>query len=151
MKNLNKIKFLALIFLIFTQSCDECEDTACFSPPSSFEFELVEKLTGENLFTNGTFDSNNIKIINLDNQSNVEFRFIDENDYNIIEINTIGWNTEIVNYSIQISSTSVFELFVNAERLDKNCCTYTEYKEIRIKNIDFELNKENGIYKILIE
>jgi hypothetical protein len=56
-----------------------------------------------------------------------------------------------VNYSIQISSTSVFELFVNAERLDKNCCTYTEYKEIRIKNIDFELNKENGIYKILIE
>ncbi len=104
----NTIKFLALFFLIFTQSCDECEDTSCFSPPSSFEFELVDKLTGENLFTNGTFDANDIKIINLDNQSNVEFIFIDENDYNIIGVNTIGWNTDIVNYSTQISTTSVF-------------------------------------------
>lgn len=147
------ITFLTLIVLIFTQSCkdDKCEDILCFTPPSPFEFELVDKLTGENLFTNGTFDSNDIGVINLDNQSNIEFTFIDENDYNIIRINTIGWKTEIVNYAIQISSESIFELFVNAERLNGNCCDYTEYQEIRIENVDFELNQENGIYKILIE
>ena len=76
---------LTLIILIIIQSCkkkDDCEDLACFTPPSPFEFELVDKLTGENLFTNGTFNSNDIKVINFDDKSNVGFTFIDENDYN---------------------------------------------------------------------
>ena len=145
---------LTLIILIITQSCkkkDDCEDLECFTPPSPFGFELVDKLTGENLFTNGTFKSIDIKVINLDDQSNVEFTFIDENDYNIIQINTIGWKTETVNYSINISNESIFELFVNAERLNGECCNYTEYKEIRIKNSEFELNQNSGIYRILVD
>ena len=81
----------------------------------------------------------------------MEFTFIDENDYNIIRINTIGWETEIVNYSIQISSENIFELFVNAERLSDNCCSYTVYNEIRIENSDFELNQDLGTYKIFVE
>ena len=152
-KNMKRgIKVLALIILIFTQSCkDDCADILCFTPPSPFTFELVDKLSGENLFTNGTFNPNDIKVIDLEDQSNVEFTFIDENDYNIIRINTIGWQTEIVNYSLQISSESIFELFVNAERLNGNCCDYTNYKEIRIENADFELDQQSGIYKIRIE
>ncbi len=152
MKKINTI--LAIIILILTQSCkkeNECEGLDCFTPPSPFGFELVDKLTGENLFTNGTFNPNDIKVINLDDQSNLEFTFIDENDYNIIQINTIGWKTETVNYSINISNESVFELFVNAERLNGECCDYTEYKEIRIENSEFELNQNSGIYKILVE
>ncbi len=147
------LKVFTLLILIITQSCknDECEDILCFTPPSSFEFELVDKSTGENLFTNGTFDPINISVINLDDQSNVEFTFIDENDYNIIRINTIGWKTETVNYSVQISTESIFELFVNAERLIGDCCAYTEYKEIRIENAEFQLNQDDGIYKILVE
>lgn len=34
------------------QSCNiisECEDIDCFTPPDPFQFELVDKLTGENL------------------------------------------------------------------------------------------------------
>jgi len=147
------IKILTLMILIFIQSCkkDECEGILCFTPPSPFEFELVDKLSKENLFTNGTYDPNDIRVINLDDQSNVEFTFIDENDYNVIRINTIGWETEIVNYSLIIASVSIFELFVNAERLSGNCCDYTEYEEIRIENAGFELNQDSGIYKILVE
>ena len=142
-----------LIILIFTQSCkdNDCQDKLCFTPPSSFNFELVDKLTGENLFTNGTFDSKDISVINLDDQSHVGFTFLDENNYNIIRINTIGWETEVINYSIQISSESIFKLYVNAERLNENCCSYTEYKEIRIEDVDFELNQDIGIYKIVVE
>ena len=145
---------LAIIILILTQSCkkkNECEDIACFTPPSPFRFELVDKLTGENLFTNGTFNSDDIKVIKLDDKSNVEFTFIDENDYNIIQINTIGWKTEIVNYSIQISTENIFNLYVSAERLNENCCSFTRYKEIKIENSEFELNQTNGIYKILVD
>jgi len=129
---------LAIIILILTQSCKKenaCDDILCFTPPEPFGFELVDKLTGENLFTNGTYAPNDISVINLDDQSNVSFTFIDENDYNIIVINTIGWKTETVNYSIKISNESIFELFVNAERLNGDCCDYTEYKEIQINNI----------------
>jgi len=144
------VSFIFIFLIIITQSCKK-DCGLCFSPPSAFEFELVDKLTGENLFTNGTFNSSDIKIINLDDQSNVEFTFIDENDYNVIKINTIGWKTEIVNYSIRISSDVIFDLYVNAERKKGECCSYTEFKEIRIENSDFELNQDTGIYKILVD
>ena len=114
-------------------------------------FELVDKLTGDNLFTDGTFNSSDIKIINLDEQSNVEFTFIDENEHNIIRLSKIGWKTETVNYSVEVSTEQIFQLFVDAERLNKNCCAYTDYKEIRIENTEYEWNQNTGIYKILIE
>ena len=147
------ITILVISVFILTQSCkkDECEDIACFTPPSPFGFELVDKVTGENLFTKGTFNSNDIKVINIDDQRNVQFTFIDENDYNIIQINTIGWKTEIINYSIQISTENIFNLYVNAERLNENCCSFTRYQEIKIENSEFELNQTNGLYKILVD
>jgi len=145
------IKILLLSLVILTQGCEKGCEQECFTPPSPFEFELVDKLTGENLFTNGTFSSSDIKVINLDDQSNVAFTFIDENNYNVIRINTIGWETEIVNYSIMISLENIFDLFVNAERLNGECCSSTDYKEIRIENSEFELNQNSGIYKILVE
>lgn len=149
-----KSTILILIILIVTLSCEnknDCEDIDCFTPPSPFGFELVDKLTRENLFTNGTFNAMDIKVINLDNQENVEFTFIDEDDYNIIQINTIGWQTETVNYSISISDESIFELFVDAERLMGECCRYTEYSEIQIINSEFESTQNSGFYKILVD
>jgi len=146
------IAILAIIILILTQSCEnDCEGYACFTPPQPFGFELVDKFTGENLFTNGTLNSNDIKVINLDDQSKVQFTFIAENDYNLIQINTIGWKTETVNYSIQISTENIFNLYVSAERLNENCCSFTRYKEIKIENSEFELDQTNGIYKILVD
>ncbi|MAJ50835.1 MAG: hypothetical protein CMB82_04370 [Flammeovirgaceae bacterium] len=149
MKNI--IIIWIIIFLVSIQSCkDECSDILCFTPPPPFEFELVDKLSGENLFTNKTFDPNDIKIINIENQSEVKFLFIKENQYNIIQLSNIGWENEIVHYIIKISSESIFELYVDAQRLNGDCCSYTEYKEIRIENVAFELQEINGVYRILI-
>lgn len=144
---------LAIILLIFNQSCNkenETETIDCFTPPQGFQFELVDKSTGENLFTNGTFNSIDIKVINLFDQKNVEFNFIDENDYNIISIGSIGWKTEIVYYSIKISSKNIFNLYVNAETVNDKCII-SKYNEIRIENSEFELNQESDIYKIFVE
>ncbi len=152
MKKLTTV--LAIVILLLTQSCNKNEQRLCFTPPSPFEFELVDKSTGENLFTNGTFSSDDIKVINLADQSYVSFKFIDEDDYNILVISTIGWQTEIVNYSVQISSENIFDLYVNAERLggeDKEDCDYTECKEVRIENSEYELNQSTDIYKILVD
>ena len=148
MKSIIKI----LVLLLLTQSCkidDECGE--CFSPPNQFVFELVDSTTGENLFTNGYFNSNDIRVLDANTQNNIEFSFIDENAINLISINTIGWKTETVNYSIIILNDNIFNLYVDAERLTADCCNYTKYNEIIIENKDFQLNQETGIYKILIE
>ena len=147
----NIIIIWMIILLVLVQSCeDSCNDVSCFTPPTPFKFELVDKLSGENLFTNKTFHQKDIEIINLNNQNSVKFSFIEENQYNIIEISNIGWKNEIVHYVIKISSESIFELYVDAQRLNGECCSYTKYKEIRIDNVDFELQEISGIYKILI-
>lgn len=151
------ITILALFMLLFAQSCtkeneSEFEDTVyCNTPPSPFLFELVNKATGENVFANGTFSRYNIKVVNTKDQSNVSFEFLTENGENIIGINSIGWKTEILKYSIQLSNETIFNLSVNAERLFDDGCSFTRYKEIKIENAEYEFNKTTEIYKILLD
>ncbi|MGB5435708.1 MAG: hypothetical protein WBM98_07445 [Maribacter sp.] len=147
------LQLLVLALVLISQSCedDDCGDISCFTEPTPFEFELVDKTTGENLFTNNTFDPSDLKVIDRADDRAVEFAFISENDYNIIGVYTIGWQTETVQYAFQIGSEPLFELFVDGERLNINCCSYTEYNEIRIENAEFQLDEQRGIYKILVE
>ncbi len=138
--------------MICFQSClDDDECGACFTPPAPFIFEIVNKATGENLFNNGTYNSSDIKIVNLADDSIVEHNFIDENNFDLIQINKIGWQTEIINYSLKIGVENIFNLYVDAKRLNENCCSFTRYNEIRIENSEYEFNTNTGIYKILVE
>lgn len=121
----------------------------CFTPPEAFLFEIVDTTTGENLFANGTFSSTQIEVTNTENSSPVEYSFIGENNANIIFINAIGWHTEKVNLSVKIAEITVFFLYVDAERLFGDCCSYTIYNEITIKNAPYELDTKTGIYKIV--
>ncbi|WP_297098894.1 hypothetical protein [uncultured Draconibacterium sp.] len=148
--------YLVFIFAITAWSCENndnnnCDGIDCFTPPSPFYFELVDKTSGENLFTTGVLNADDIKVINLDDQSNVDFDFIDENDANIIRIHTIGWETQIANYSIESSTEHLFTLYVDAEVINENCCAYTRYNEIGIDGLDFEQNEHSGVYQILVE
>jgi len=122
-----------------------------FTPPEPFKFELVDKTTKENLFTNEILRSNQIEVINSIDNSIVEFTFIDENDINIIQINSIGWQTETVNVLIKISTEPILTLYVDAERVNENCCSLTRYNEIGIENAEFELDSGTGVYKILLQ
>jgi hypothetical protein len=40
---------------------------------------------------------------------------------------------------------------VDAERKTEDCCAHTEYNEITVRESEFELNTQTGIYKILVE
>lgn len=144
------LKLLFILFLSF-QSCDsENCDQVCFTPPSPFGFELLDKATGENLFTNGTYDPSQIEITNLNGTENISFTFLDENDLNIIQVASIGWETGITNFSLSVGSESIFELYVDAERIEE-CCSYTEYNEVRIDNAEHETDQGTGVIKILVE
>ena len=151
---MKKISLILLVLMAILQSCndDACKDVLCFTPPESFLFEIVDKTSGENLFTNGTYDPGDISITDaLNNNNPVEFTFISENDRNLIHIGSIGWETEIVNLKIDISDDHIFDFYVDAERKMGDCCDYTEYKEITIGEAEFELDNQTGIYKILVE
>ncbi|WNH12788.1 hypothetical protein [Thalassobellus suaedae] len=78
---MKKINLLLIALIIILQSCNNDCNKLCFTPPSSFQFEVVDKTSGENLFRNGTYESGDIKITdNLNNNEPVEFTFISENN-----------------------------------------------------------------------
>ena len=152
---MRKITFCWIILIVITFSCEtdnesEC-DKYCFTPPPSLRFELVDKLTNENLFSNETFDPYQIGIINLDNNKSVDYRFLDYENRNLISINSFGWQTEIINYSIRIDNDEIFTLYVDAERLIEDCCSFTKYNEISIENSEFGIDTINFVYKIFVE
>ena len=144
------LSFFVLTFFLIPACSDEEECGLCMTPPNYFAFDLVDSDTGENLFTNGTFNPNDIEVLDASDHR-VEYTFIEENDINLIEIYTIGWQTEIVNYRINIASEKLFDLYVDAERLSENCCSFTRYKEIEIDNTEFSLSSETGIYTIFVD
>lgn len=149
---MKKLNLILILFTVIFQSCNSNDCGECFTPPQSFQFEIVDKTSGENLFTNGTYETGNIEITdNLNNNESVEFTFISENNINLIQINSIGWETEIVNLKIDISDNHIFDFYVDAERKKRDCCDYTEYNEITIGESEFELDSQTGLYKILVE
>ena len=147
---MRKIIVLFILFAFMLQSCGEsCGE--CFTPPQNFMFEIVDKESGANLFTNGTYMSSQIQMTNTLNDSPVEFTFINENNNNLISIDGIGWKTEIVNLKVDIANNQLFKLYVDAERKSADCCNFTKYNEINLSECEFELDSQTGIYKILVE
>ncbi len=150
-----KIKGFILLFMVafVLDSCnvDNC-DVDCNSGPLGLNFELLDKATGENLFTNGTFDPADIEVLDLDNNnSSVQFTFNSENDINIINLGPFGWETNIANYLLKVGERDIFTLHVDAEEKTEDCCSFVQVNKLEIINADFELNPETGIYEILVE
>ena len=148
-----KLILIAAMILLCTQACTDrdCEDLLCFTPPIPFAFELVDKNSGENLFTNGTFDSDDIEVVNVSDNSRREFVFISEDALNIIQIGSLGWENEIAEVVLKVGDQKILNVYVDSERVSENCCNFTKYNEIRIDNADYELDQQSGIYTVLID
>ena len=147
------LKYITLIALLFIQGCniDDCKDIACFTPPMGFVFEIVDKESGENLFTNGTYSSDQIEVINIEDDSKKQFVFLDENDINLISIGSIGWDSEIEEVELIIAGESILTLYVDSERVSENCCSFSRYNEIRIDNAAYEQDTQSDIYTVYID
>ena len=135
--------------LFIIQGCKFGDCGECFSPPFDFTFEILDHVTGENLFSNGRYNPDSISVQNMDDNSLIPFDFVSESD--LLVINSIGWKTETVNYIFIVGSDSLFSLHVEAERASEDCCTFTRYHEIIIENSSFEFVAHSGIYNILVD
>ncbi|MEN8125871.1 MAG: hypothetical protein ABFR32_12170 [Bacteroidota bacterium] len=129
----------SLTLILLLTSCDDCKDISCFTPPPSFSFEIVDKQTEENLFTNGTYSEDQIQVFNTLTNNPIDYTFIGEEDINIINIFSLGWETEEVDVTIKIGEDIEFNFFVDAERKNEDCCSFTEINEFSVENIDYAL------------
>jgi hypothetical protein len=147
---------LVFIFALFAsfQSCQKinCEDYACFTPPQPFYFELLDSVTHEDLFANGTLDSNQIEVFNIANNNKVDYKYIRADSNSAVVIYGIGWELERtqVEVTLRVSTKDILNLYLDSESISENCCTFTRYHEIRIENANYEMDKETGNYKIYI-
>jgi len=142
-----------IILLILLSACDKdkCKEILCFTPPESFTFELVDMSTGENVFTSGMFGSSEISVVNTLDEQARSYDFIGEDDINLLSINSVGWDTEVVNLAVTIGDLTAFNFYVDAERLNEDCCSFTRYNEVSVENATFEYDSSTGIYTIFVQ
>ena len=142
---MKKFATLLLLILLVQTSCDkigkECGE--CMSPPPTFMFKFVDKDSGENLFTNKTFEIENVSVKDK-NGEEVDFEFITEDNINILNLKTVGWELSPNSYTIKLSeNTSVnFELDIDEKHTE--CCTYYEVKAFDLKGYEYEREYDYG-------
>lgn len=148
MTKLFKLFSLFLFFAILGCSSDHVD---CTTPPEHFVFQFIDKDSGENLFSNGTFDAKQqIIVISLKDARIIQLSTVNTENGYTLSIGDIGWINEKVSYEIAFyQGKTIFSLNVDAERVSGKC-NYTKYNSVQIINADFELDKKTGIYKILI-
>ena len=139
-----------MFFLALGCKINECDGIDCFSPPPNFNFELVDKTTGENLFTNGTLKSEDIQVLN-ENDEKISFQFISENDYNILSLNEIGWDLDPHTYTISVGTSIVFTLELDMEEKHENCCTFFKTETFQLSGYVYEQSNTTDIYMIKID
>ncbi len=140
---------LLLFVLVILHSCKKDPPSyECFTGPAPLRFALIDKVSGQNLLTNGTLYTSDVKLINLSDNSIAPFPFT--NDRSLVFIRTIGWKTEIVNYRLEILGEAICTLYVDSERIHDRCA-YTKYNEIKLEGCEFEYDEQTGIYNIFIE
>ena len=148
MKNI--LLFLTVLSISWLQSCTDDDCGECMTPPEMFVFNVVDKASGDNLFVNGTYDINELKVVNLLNNKVVEYKYISENDMGYLQIQSIGWQSEVVNVHFTIGEQTLFTLYVDAERKESDCCSFTRFKAIEVGEAESVRNQETGIYRILM-
>ena len=152
---LRKLRLHAVLLLIILalEGCsgsDDCSDYACFTPPASFVFDLVDKESGKNIFSTEDYGPEQVEVWNMTEDKKEAFGFIKEDGLNWISIQTIGWKTEKVEYEIRLDGELIVELYVDVERLSANCCTFSKYNEVRIDTAEYEYDEDSDIFTIYL-
>lgn len=136
--------------LIVFSACNVDCNSDCMSAPEPITFELVDATTQENVFTSTLYNSDDITIVDTENNEVLTHVFISENNKNLLQIGSVGWKTEQLTLAIKIANETLFTLFIDAERLQGDCCTFTKYKEITLHNVSFQFDTSTGIYKVTL-
>lgn len=139
--------FLQLILLVLS-SCSKKEDeTTCFPSPNNIDINIVDKVSGENVFTIGMFTKSQLQIVtNPVNQFPVNFtQNAGPNTLTIVPIKT----EEIINFSIVLNNEITIPL--KGKIIINNGCGINYYFEsITSENANYLIEKSGTNLKIKI-
>jgi len=145
-------KILVLVVASLTLiSCDldnnDCGD--CLTPPRQFNFDFADKDTDENLFINDTFEEDDLKVYD-ENDEEIEFQLVPYNDRKILVLNTIGWELDPKTYTVELSDDVLVIFDLDMDKIQGECCTYFEVKNFSLPDYEYAESPSTGIIQVKI-
>lgn len=141
---------LSAVLLFFSCNVNDC-DYYCDSGPLSLSFDLLDKESGENLFSNGVYQIDDVTVMDLNNENTlIAFGFSIENNLNQLVLGPFGFETKKANYAIAINSQTIFSFSLKTEEIKSTCCSTIALEEFNLLGADFKQNENTGTYEVLI-
>jgi len=146
---MKKIVFLFLIaFVLYGCPPVDCEDMLYDVGPPILHIELIEEDSEENIFTKELFSSEDLQITDVDGNT-IEYRFIDENNYNIIQLIPYRYDDENTFFIILGDEINI-ELVFDIDEYVGECSSSFYIEDIKVENYSYVINNERGILEIKI-
>lgn len=138
---------LVIILAVIFYSCDKpCQDAS--TGPPNFRIEIIDAVTNENVFTNGTFTQNQLQVT-PSNSTSFNYSFISENNLNILVISP-AWEEGTFTTTIKLGADITIPIITKVKKVSDDCNTNYVIETVTINNYENHFDQENYIYKIKI-
>ena len=114
------------------------------------QIELVDSVTKEDLFNNGTFNVDALEIFD-ENSNQVAFEIRPYSEYNLTRIIIEEFDTGVHSYFISPNSDYEIRVTIGVDITQKKCCDFLYQSSIEILDFEYELPEPSGeAYSIYI-
>lgn len=139
---------VVFLFVLTTISCtkENCSENV-IPPQASIFVEVLDEVTNENVFKNGTYTLADIAVVEFDD-TEVDFNFITRDSLNLIQIfpkTNIALDNKIY---LNISDDEIIEIQYDVQTISTDC--YTQKKTINVNIPFYTFIEENQLFRIKI-
>jgi len=140
---------LGLIVLAAITSCNKCKNYDCFTPPQEFIFQFVDSVSGADLYSSGLLDTTLFDARDEENHKVLyQLQKVDSSVFFVFY--SIGWNTGLHSYSLNLDSSKTVILNLNMEQRYDNCCTFYHRNHFSLKPYSWSESSSTGIFTVAI-
>lgn len=142
-----KQSILLFILTSIIISCGKpCLDAS--TGPPNFQVEIVDAITNENVFTNGTYTQNQLQITTL-NSTSFDYNFYSENNLNIISISP-AWDKGTFETTIKLGPDIIIPISTKIKKAETDCYKNYFIETVIISNYENNFDTVNYIHRIKI-
>lgn len=139
--------FLLLILLVLSSCSKKDDETTCLPLPNNIDINIIDKISGENVFTIGMFTQSQLQIVtNPANQFPVNFyQEGQQTIFTIFPIKAEG----IINFSIVLNNEITIPIKAKII-INNGCGTNYYFESITSENANYLVEKSGTNVKIRI-
>lgn len=150
----NYLFFVAMFGASFFNSgCDKCSDVECFTPPQVFNFQLLDKDSGEDLVANGTFFPSEVKVFSLSENKSHLLQVSTTDSLNFVFTDAeIGWivGEENSSYELRLGDAKVLPFSYESKKNEVECCTSFELLSFEMDSVERLFIPQQELFKLKI-